>query len=150
MAGDRNAFAVVATPAVETNAAVSPNGRWIAYQSAENAQTQVFVQPFPPTGGKFQISTGGGYQPQWSVDGKELYFVSAGARMMAAAVEATDSFQSGTPAALFAANTELALGGQGRQFAVTKDGRFLINIVQQTSTTVPLTVTLNWPSGIQK
>ena len=150
MAGDRKPFAVIATPDAEANAVVSPSGRWIAYQSLTGGLTQVLVQPFPPTGGKFQVSTSGGYHPLWRADGKELYFLSADGRMMAVAVDASDTFTLETPVALFPVNTEAAQGGQGRQFTMTKDGRFLVNVVQQTSTSVPLTVTLNWMAAIQK
>jgi Tol biopolymer transport system component len=149
--GDRKPFAVVATPAVETNGVISPNGRWIAYQSPETAaQTQVLVQPFPPTGGKFQISTAGGFHPVWSTDGKELYFISPDAHMMAVAVKASDSFEHGAPVPLFTLSTTAALGGIGRQFDVTKDGRFLINVLQQESSSLPLTVTLNGMAAIQR
>jgi len=148
--GDRKPFPVLQTPAVETNGVLSPNGRWIAYQSAEIAQTQVYVQPFPPTGGKFQISTDGGFNPIWRADGKELYFVSLDGRMMAVAVDTAGQFQSGTPAALFPVVSMATQGSAGRQFAVTKDGRFLMNVLQQQTTTIPLTVVVNWPSGVQK
>jgi eukaryotic-like serine/threonine-protein kinase len=141
---------VLQTPSVETNGVLSPNGRWIAYQSPEIAQTQVYVQPFPPTGGKFQISTNGGFHPIWRPDGKELYFVSFDGRMMAVAVDTAGQFQSGTPAALFPVVSMATQGSVGRQFAVTKDGRFLVNAMQQQTTTIPLTVVINWLSGFQK
>jgi len=148
--GDRKPFPVLQTPSVETNGVLSPNGRWIAYQSPEITQTQVYVQPFPPTGGKFQISTNGGFHPIWRPDGRELYFVSLDGRMMAVAVDTAGQFQSGTPAALFPVASMALQGSAGRQFAVTKDGRFLMNVLQQQTTTIPLTVVVNWLSGVQK
>src|SRR2546430_12170073 len=60
LGGDRTPFPVVQTPANETNGALAPDGRWIAYQAFENAQTQIYVQPLPPTGGQFQVSKNGG------------------------------------------------------------------------------------------
>jgi len=150
MAGDRKPFSVIATPAPESNGILSPNGRWIAYQSSERTQTQVYVQPFPPTGGKFQVSSNGGFHPIWRGDGKELYFIAADTRMMAVAVDTSGQFQFGAPTPLFAVNTLALQGGVGRQFAVTKDGRFLVNAFQQQATVMPLTVVVNWISAVQR
>jgi hypothetical protein len=152
LAGDRKPFAVIASAGVETNGVLSPNGRWIAYQAAaaEAPQTQVYVQPFPPTGGKFQISASGGYHPLWRADGNEIYFVSPDGRIMAAPIDTSTSFETGAPVPLFAVATMAAQGGVGRQLAVAKDGRFLVNVLQQQSSSVPLVVMLNWPSTIQK
>jgi hypothetical protein len=141
---------VLQTPSVETNGVLSPNGRWIAYQSSEITQTQVYVQPFPPAGGRFQISTNGGFHPIWRPDGRELYFVSLDGRMMAVAVDTAGQFQSGTPAALFPVASMALQGSAGRQFAVTKDGRFLMNVLQQQTTTIPVTVVVNWSEELKQ
>ena len=116
------------------------------------SKTEVYVQPFPPTGGKFQISTNGGFHPIWRADGKELYFVSLDGRMMAVAVDTTGQFQSGAPAALFPVASMTLQGSAGRQFAIVKkDGRFLMNVLQQQTTTIPLTVVVNSRLlGVQK
>jgi len=150
LTGDRKPFPVIQTPGIETNGVLSPNGRWIAYQASEGAPTEIFVQPFPPTGGKFQVSRNGGFNAVWRPDGKELYFISPDARMMAASVETTGQFQVSAPTALFPVSTLAAQGPPGRQFAVTKDGRFLISVLQQQSTIMPLTVVVNWLSAVQK
>jgi len=150
LSGDRKPFPVIQTPWSETNGVLSPNGRWIAYQSSEGLPTEIYVQPFPPTGGKFQVSRNGGFHAMWRPDGRELYFISTDARMMAAAVDTTGQFQWSAPTALFGVNTLVAQGPYGRQFAVSKDGRFLVSVLQQQTTTLPLTVVVNWPSAVQK
>ena len=66
----------------ERNAFFSPDGRWVAYSSTESGSAEVYVRPFPGPGGQWQVSTGGGIQPMWRVDGLELYFVSPDGRLM--------------------------------------------------------------------
>jgi Tol biopolymer transport system component len=67
----------VSTPATEVRPAFSHDGRWIAYHSNESGSFEVYVRPFPGPGGKTQISMGGGSAPQWSRNGKELYFTTS-------------------------------------------------------------------------
>src|SRR5262245_13115874 len=124
LTGDRKPFALVQTPFSERNGAFSPDGRWIAYQSNETGQSQVYVRPFPPTAKKWLVSIDGGEQPTWRGDGKELFFLAPDSKMMAATVDTSRQFETGTPQALFVAP---ALGPtNSRQYAVSKDGkRFL-------------------------
>ena len=147
--GDRKPFPLVQTPFAETNAAFSPDGRWFAYESNESGQLDIYVQPFPPTGGKFQVSKNGGARPVWRRDGQELFFLSPESKLMAAAIDTTAQFQADIPTPLFTITT---IGSSGsRQYAVTKDGRrFLVNVIQEQSTATPLTVVVNWPSAVQK
>jgi serine/threonine-protein kinase len=87
------------TPAVETAAVFSPDGRWIAYTSEESGRREVYVRPAQSSGGgKWQISTGGGIYSFWSRDGRELYFLSPDSHIMVAGYTATgDSFEAGKP-----------------------------------------------------
>jgi Tol biopolymer transport system component len=71
--GDRKPFPVVQTLFAETSPVFSPDVRWIAYTTNEGGQNNIAVQPFPGTGGKYQVSTSGGGQPVWRADGKELF-----------------------------------------------------------------------------
>jgi Tol biopolymer transport system component len=151
--GERKPFPLVSTPPVERQATFSPDGRWFAYQSVESGQVQIYVQPFPPTGGKFQVSKDGGAMAAWRQDGKELFFLSSDSKMMAATVDTTGQFQHGVPTPLFtvAAGENNAAGIIGKQYAVTKDGqRFLVNVNQQQSNAIPLTVVVNWLAAVQK
>jgi Tol biopolymer transport system component len=72
------------TPAHEGPAAVSPDGRWIAYQSNESGRPEVYVRPFPGPGGKWQVSSTGGVLPIWSPNGRELFFQNLDNRIMVA------------------------------------------------------------------
>ena len=69
-------------PFVRGSPVFSPDGRWLAYQSQESGKSEVYVQPFSGSGGKWQISTGGGYFPKWSRNGKELFYLTPGQQVM--------------------------------------------------------------------
>ncbi len=131
----------------------------MAYISNESGRIEVFVQPFPASGGKWQISTGGGSQPRWRGDGKELFYVSADGKIMAVEVRTTPQFEARIPRTLFQTSivvSGLGLGGGQSnyifRYAVTADGkRFLINSVQADSgaASQPITVVLNWTAGLK-
>jgi Tol biopolymer transport system component len=81
--GDRKPIPVADSEAEESISRFSPDGRWIAYASDETAgRTEVFVQAFPPTGAKWQISNGGGSEPNWSGDGRELFYLTPQGMLM--------------------------------------------------------------------
>jgi Tol biopolymer transport system component len=147
MQGDRKPTVVVNSPFDERNGQFSPDGRWIAYHSNETGRYEIYVVPFPAGGGKWQISTGGGISPRWRRDGKELFFIAPDAKMMAVAVSAFGaSFEAAPPAALF--QTAIVGGGSNflnkPQYAISANGRFLINVPAGESTIVPITLLLNW------
>jgi eukaryotic-like serine/threonine-protein kinase len=108
------------------------------------------VQPFPDASGKWQVSTAGGAAPRWRADGRELYFLAPDATMMAVPVVTSGtSFEARTPVALFP--TRIVDGGTGAtigpQYAVARDGRFLIN-QPVAEAAAPITLILNWrPEG---
>ena len=88
----------VGTRFVEVEPAFSPDGRWLAYQSNESGNMEVYVRPFPGPGGRWQISTGGGLFPKWSRDGRELFFLTQDRRIMVAAYTVRgDSFSADKP-----------------------------------------------------
>jgi len=64
------------TPANERHPFFSPSGHWIAYESDESGQSEIYIRPYPPSRGRWQISTGGGMSPMWSQTGRELFYVS--------------------------------------------------------------------------
>ena len=138
MTGDRTPKPLVQTPAHEEQARFSPDGRWFAYTSDESGTLQVYVQPFPPTGAKWQVSTGGGSQPGWRRDGKELFYLSAERKLTAVAVNTTAAFQASPPNELFRISTR----GFGRnEYSVSGDGqRFLIPWAIDQPTGAPITV----------
>jgi hypothetical protein len=120
----------------------------VAYQTSESGRFEIRVQTFPESTGQWQISSGGGVQPRWRADGKELYFIAPDGKLMAAPVTTSNSaFEPGTPVALF--QTRMVTVGAGGtlihpQYAVSADGRFLINQPVEESTATPITLILNW------
>jgi Tol biopolymer transport system component len=147
--GDRKAFPLLKTEFVETSGVFSPDGRWIAYTTNEAGQPNVYVQPFPGAGGKYQVSRDGGSHPVWRADGKELFYLGPDATLMAVPIDTTNLFDIGAPQALFP--TGAPRFNTSRVYAVTKDGkRFLVNSRPQQASGTPLTVVLNWTAAIQR
>jgi Tol biopolymer transport system component len=143
---------IVETPADERGGRVSPDGRWLAYTAREGGgRFEVYVQPYPAGGAKWQISRGGGMQPVWRKDGRELYYVSPERNLTAVAVKsggADFAFEPGRP--LMAARTAGWEGGNamGAQYAATTDGqRFLISTAAEIP---PITVMVNWASALTR
>jgi len=125
----------------------APGGapRWMAYVSNESGRTQVYVQPFPVSGGKFQISSEGGYQPRWRRDGKELFFIASDARLMSVEVKTAPKFEATVPKALSQTRILAAAGQFAHHYDVTPDGRrFLINSQLQETASAPITLVMNW------
>ena len=141
---------LVVTEFVEQNAALSPDGAWVAYQSDRSGQFEIYVQPFPDVeGGLRQVSTAGGTRPVWGPDGSELLYLDlASRRMMAAPVQTEPTFTSGTPEAGVDESYFANAGSRGRTFDIAADGRFLMIKEQasagDTASTAEITVVLNW------
>jgi len=145
--GERTSIAVANTRFEERYGQFSPDGRWVAYATDESGRFEIVVQPFPEATGKWQVSTGGGSQPRWRADGKELYFIASDGTLMATSIIASGSrLEVGAPAVLFQARFQ---GGSTanpakHQYAVSRDGRFLINRPTEDATLSPITLILNW------
>ena len=137
---------VAATDALEQRGRFSPDDRWVAYMSDESGRTQVYVQPFPPTGAKWQISTEGGMEPKWRADGRELYYLEPGRGIIGVGVDQSRTFEHSAPTLLVAVRA--AIGGSASSFEVTPDGRrFLVRErADVPSPAVPMHVILNWPA----
>jgi len=121
---------LIQTPFNETNPDISPDGRWVAYQSNESGSNQVYVRPFPQVdAGHWQISTGNGLKPVWSRNGRELFYMTntaSGSAMMAVAVQTAGAlFSAGNPVKLFDL-AQYYLVNNGRSYDVSADGRFLL------------------------
>ncbi len=135
---DRSHEPFTATPAGETGGRFSPDGKWIAYVSNETKRNEVYVQPFPPTGEKWRVSSAGGAVVRWRGDGRELFYLAPDQTLMSVAVEPGGGF--GTPVALLR-EPDLAPGG----YDVTADGRqFLMNLAVMEEKKLPLTVAVDW------
>jgi Tol biopolymer transport system component len=122
--------------------------RWVAYTSDESGRDEVYVQGFPEPRGKFQISTGGGRYPQWSPDGRELYYLPADGKLMAVGVKlGADSPAPSTPRELFALRGVARLNTS--PYAVSPDGkRFLVQT--PAGGAQPLEVVANWPALLKR
>src|SRR5207237_4740560 len=84
------------------NGELSPDGHWLAYQSDESGQNQIYVRPFPNVDtGRWQISTSGGTKPAWARNGRELFYLDNANAMTAVPVQTTPPFGAGTPKKLF-------------------------------------------------
>ena len=125
--GSQTSEPVIETTSSEVLPAVSPDGRWIAYQSDESGQPAVYVRPFPNVDeGKWQVSQGAGFSPVWSPDGRELFFLAAGpdgGAMMAIEYTGDPTFTPSRPYRLFALPSRVDVGGLFRQWDVAPDGR---------------------------
>jgi Tol biopolymer transport system component len=147
--GEAKPSPVLQSGANETAARLSPDGRWLAYASDASGRYEVYVQSFPGGGGKRQVSTGGGHFPRWRGDGRELFYQAADGKLMAAPTPRGESFEVGAPVPLFEFRAGTLQGFT--PYAVTGDGqRFLINAVVETEPNAPLTVVVNWASGVKK
>jgi serine/threonine protein kinase len=92
--GDTAPVPLVVTPFTELHPAVSHDAHWLAYTSNESGTNEVYVRPFPETGGgRWQVSNGGGMQPAWAPDGRTLYFIDGGGRLIAAEIRTTPGFE---------------------------------------------------------
>ncbi len=137
---------------------LSPDGRWLAYTTNASGLFQVMVQPFAPAfekplAAKWQISTAGGAQPRWRGDGKELYYMAPDGKLMAVEVKAMrESFEHGTPRALFRSRADAPTGAVSWSYVPSPDGnRFLIRTPAGAAAESPvLTVVVNWPLGAKK
>jgi len=134
------------------NAQFSPDGKWVAYSSNETGSSEVYVSAFSNPLSKRQISRGGGQEPRWRRDGKELFYLSADAKLMAVPVKAGATFESGPPEALFQTHARLHIGVMDAfSYDVTRDGqRFLINVKIDDPSPAPLAIVLNWASEMEK
>ena len=106
--GDRKPIPFLVRPFTDTQAQISPDGRFIAYSSNESGTQEVYVMDFPKPTGKWKVSTEGGAEPQWRRDGRELFYLGGRPRkLMAVDVRAVGAtFQAGVPRALFEANLD--------------------------------------------
>jgi len=145
---DRKPRLVADTPYDETMAEFSPDGRWLAYQTNETGRFEIVVEPFPGLTSKTQVSTNGGIAPRWRADGKEIYFIAPNGKLMAVPTSSSGSlFDAGTPTELFQTGiiSTVSVAQLTRpQYAVSRDGRFLINENLEQSKTFPITLILNW------
>jgi serine/threonine-protein kinase len=124
---------LLAGPAEESAPAISPDSRWIAYVSDESGRYEVWVRPFPDvSAGRWQVSRGGGIEPVWSPDGRELYFRAPGGSLISASVAVTPSFRVTGTRVLFDAS-RYQVGLSHANYTVTPDNKRFVFIPFATS-----------------
>jgi Tol biopolymer transport system component len=134
----------------ESQGQFSPDGRHVAYRSNETGQWEIYVRPYPGPGSQQLVSNGGGIQPRWRSDGKELFYVDQAGRLSAQPVrlDGNGGFHiSGPPVPLFSARLATP---HNQQFGYAVDGRgqqFLIATGDRMAAT-PITVVQNWAAGL--
>jgi len=133
----------------ETNGQFSPDGKWVAYASDESGNWEIYVTSFPSTAGKWQVSRGGGTEPRWRGDGKEIFYIAPNGMLMAVPVNGESIFGTGTPVPLFQIHGRAPISSTDVfTYDVAKDGkRFLVNRYVKPEHVAPLTILLNAPAG---
>jgi hypothetical protein len=140
-------FVVAQTPGTEDQGQFSPDGHWVAYTSNESGLSEIYVVPFPPssTGGKWLVSRGGGVQPRWRRNGKQMFYISPDSRMMVVQVSTQTVFQSGTPQPLFQTDmVDTGIRTGPISWDLTPDGNRFLIISDTPGDVSSLTVALNW------
>jgi len=136
---DRTATAIVTGPGNNRRGRFSPDGKWIAYESNESGQYEIYVQRFPTTSERWQVSTTGGGSAWWRNDGRELFYLSPNGQIMAVDATLGQTFEQGVPKALFEVPGTVPNG----RFVASLDGQqFLMPI--EAGPPRPLTVLVNW------
>jgi Tol biopolymer transport system component len=142
--GDRTPRPLFPRPAAELNGQVSPDGKWIAYEAIVSSRREIYVAPFPGPGPRHQVSTGGGAEPLWSHDGRELFF-QHGDRLMGVGVTLGTAFSASAPHVVHEGRFLQSHTGP-TSFSITPDGsRFLrIQQVEPERAITRIDLVLNW------
>jgi len=149
--GDRKTFPVAQNPHfLQGDAALSPDGKWLAYDTDETGRLEVYLMPFLHGGGKWQLSTSGGGCSRWRADGKELFYMSLDNKLMSVEIsEQASSVVIGKVQPLFQANP--VPRAPECMYDVTPDGqKFVVVTLALEPGSQPLTLTLNWPALLKK
>jgi serine/threonine protein kinase/Tol biopolymer transport system component len=149
---DQQEVGVAQSPYEEIEGQFSPDGQWVAFVSTDSGRPEVFVQSFPDGRSRTQVSTAGGTQVRWSADGRETFYVAPDGHLMAVGLTLSGASPDvRLPVALF--QTYLATGtnviGNKPQYAVSRDGRFLLNTAVE-SPSAPIVVSINWMKQLKR
>ena len=162
---------LVESPANERYTEFSRDGRWFAYSSSEARAVgslgfEIFVQPFPPTGAKYRLTTTGGRSALWSPDGKELFYADSSVdspigegHLVAVEIRTQPTFSFGKPTPL-PVGVGVQFGGKGRQYDITSDGKQFVVVMDASTSATPggtrrpplsqINVVLNWSEELKR
>ena len=139
---------LIVTPAYEGGAQLSPDGRWLLYQSDASGRPEIYVRRYPGLDRQWQVSDGGGMQARWSRNSREIYYRS-GRRIVAAALDASGAEPVfGKPVALFADDYDFGAGTSIANYDVTADGRFIM--IRRGVNGGKLRVVINWTDELKQ
>jgi len=128
----------------QTSARLSPDGGWLAYQSEESGISEVFVRSFPESRERRQVSSGGGSQPRWRGDGRELFYISPDRKLMAVEVRTEPRFDVGSPRPLFQTRILPLIEARNHYDAAADGQRFVVNSRRPEDASLPITVVSGW------
>jgi serine/threonine-protein kinase len=152
LSGDHMMKPLLATAHDERNAALSPDGKWMAFESDLSGRFEVYVRPFPDVeAGQWPLSTNGGVKPLWSPTGREIFYVADDNRVMAVPVDTTRGFSAGKPTVLFD-GSPYYLSAVGRNFDVTPEGKRFVMIKNSAEAKRPaslLTAVIDWAEELR-
>ena len=149
--GERKPVLVEQTPFNELHGSISPDSRWVAYESDKSGKFEVYVQAFPIAKERWTISSGGGSQPRWSRDGRELVYLQSDGTLTAVPTQTTPSFVKGTPTPMFKTRLLAAVNAYHLAYVPTADGqRFLMSAPIDNEERSAITVVVNWPALLKK
>ena len=133
----------------ETNAQISPDGKWVAYASDDSGNWEVYVTSFPAAAGKWQVSRGGGTEPRWRGDGREIFYIGPSGMLTAVTANAESAFVTGTPVPLFQIRGRAPISSTDVfTYDVARDGkRFLVNRYVKPEHVEPLSILLQAAPG---
>ncbi len=140
---------LIVTPAYDGGAQLSPDGRWLLYQSDASGRPEIYVRRYPELDRQWQVSEGGGVQGRWSRNSREIYYRSSAKHIVAVALDAAGAEPVfGKPAALFADDYHFGRGASIANYDVTPDGRFIM--IRRGANGGKLRVVVNWTEELKK
>jgi serine/threonine-protein kinase len=151
--GSRRVESLVHSPGQDGNAEVSPDAHWLAYDSDESGQFEVYVRPYPDADrARWQVSVGGGKQPLWSKDGRELFYRDFAGSLFSVPVTRTATFTPGRPQKILDNRSYLGSGRSltARTYDVSPDGRRFLLLKAQSPDTMSLVIVVNWTEELKR
>jgi eukaryotic-like serine/threonine-protein kinase len=132
------------------NGELSPDGKWLAYQSNETGTEEIYVRPFPDVdAGKIPISRNGGTKPLWCRNGRELFYIDLNGSLMTVPIESGSEFKIGTPSPVFDAR-RFYVDELGRTYDASRDGQRFLMLKDQGGTVPRLVLSFNWAEDLKR
>jgi len=141
---------LIQTPADESAPRFSPDGRWVTYVSDASGRTEIYVQPYPPSGEKFQISADGGREPVWAPGGAELFYRN-GDKLMVAEIKTQPAFTAARPRQLFEGGYEGPVSSRAN-FDISPDGRrfLMLQAAGRREASAEIKIVTNWFDEVRR